>query len=240
MKRALKIQRATTATPVRVRRPGRIDSFICQCQYRWVLDLDVINEPGAAAAALDPVRAKILALLAEPGSATTVAETLGLARQKVNYHLRVLEAHNLVQMIEVRPRRGLTERVMAATARAYLVSPLALGNDAANPERNDHLSSRYLIAVAGRMVHEVANLARAADKAGQPLATLAIDAEIRFASAADRAAFTDELSSAVARLAARYHNEAAPQGRWHRVVVAAHPRPQQPGDRTVARSGQEG
>ena len=190
-----------------------------------MLDVDVIDDPAAAIAALDPVRAHILAILAEPGSSTTVAAALGLPRQQVNYHLRTLERHNLVRMVEERPKRGLTERVMVATARAYVVSPSTLGDNAADPARTDRHSTRYLVAVAARMVGEVADLARLADEAGKPLATLAIDSEIRFASAADRAAFTAELTSAVTALAAKYHDEVATRGRWHRVVVAAHPSP---------------
>ena len=190
-----------------------------------MLDVDVIDDPAAAMAALDPVRADILAILAEPGSSTTVAAALGLPRQQVNYHLRTLERHNLVRMVEERPKRGLTERVMLATARAYVLSPSTLGENAADPARTDRLSTRYLIAVAARMVREVADLARRADEAHKPLATLAIDSEIRFASAADRAAFTAELTAAVTALAAKYHDEQANRGRWHRVVVAAHPIP---------------
>jgi hypothetical protein len=49
-----------------------------------VLDVEVIEAPAAAVAALDPVRSRVLAALAEPGSATTVARALGLPRQKVN------------------------------------------------------------------------------------------------------------------------------------------------------------
>ena len=184
----------------------------------------MIDEPAAAVAVLDPVRARILAALREPGSATTVAESLGLSRQKVNYHLRTLEGHGLVHLLEERPRRGLTERIVVASARSYVVSPAALGDNAADPARTDRLSTRYLIAVAARMVREVAELARRADTAHQPLATLAIDTEIRFRSAADRAAFTGEITRAVTSLVARYHDERSPRGRWHRLVVAAHPR----------------
>jgi DNA-binding transcriptional ArsR family regulator len=188
-----------------------------------VLDLDVISDPAVAMATLDPVRAKILALLAEPGSASTVAVSLGLPRQQVNYHLRTLEGHGLVRLVEERPKRGLTERMMVATARSYVLSPETLGDSAADPTRTDRLSTRYLIAVAARMVREVAELARRADKARQPLATLAIDTEIRFGSAADRASFTAEVTQAVTSLAAKYHDEHAGRGRWHRLVVAAHP-----------------
>jgi DNA-binding transcriptional ArsR family regulator len=190
-----------------------------------VLDVEVIEEPAAAAAALDPVRATILAALAEPGSATTVAAALDLPRQKVNYHLRTLEQHGLVELVVERPRRGLTERVVRATARAYVVSPAALGRSGADPARTDRLSTRYLVAVAARLVREVGLLARRADAAGRRLPTLTIDTEIRFASAAQRAAFTAELTRAVTALAADYHDETAADGRWHRLLVAAHPRP---------------
>ncbi len=54
-----------------------------QCPHVAVLD-----DPGAALAALDPMRASLLAALAaEPASAAAVAARLGLPRQKVGYHL---------------------------------------------------------------------------------------------------------------------------------------------------------
>lgn len=193
-----------------------------------VIDVEVLTDPAAVVAALDPVRGKVLAALAEPGSATIVAAELGLKRQMVNYHLRTLEAHGLVQLIEERPRRGLLERVVQASARSYAASPDVFGDTAADPRRTDRLSSSYLIAVAARMVHEVAELVRSADRVGKSLPTLAIDTEIRFGSAADRAAFTHELADTVSSLVSRYHDETATGGRWHRLVVAAHPRPATP------------
>ena len=186
-------------------------------------DLQVISEPAAAVAALDPMRRDILAALAEPGSATSVAAALRLPRQKVDYHLRTLEAHGLVHEVGTRQRRGLRERLVQASATAYLVGPDALGDLAADPARTDRLSSRYLIALAARLVREVGQLASLADAAGKPLASLAIDTEIRFASASDRAAFTADLRDAVLALSARYHDERAPDGRTHRLVIAAHP-----------------
>lgn len=193
-----------------------------------MLDLAVIDDPTTAAMALDPIRSRILAELAEPGSATTVAATVGLTRQQVNYHLRTLEQHGLVELVEERPRRGLTERIVRATAPSYVVAPPGLGRDAAEPARIDRWSSAYLVALAARVVREVGDLARRADRAGKPLATLAIDTEIRFASAADRATFAEELAGAVTHLAAKYHDEHAANGRWHQLVLVAHPRPPRP------------
>ena len=124
-----------------------------------------------------------------------MATRLGLARQKVNYHLRALESHGLVRVAEKRRWGGLTERLLVATAETYVVSPGALGPVAADPGKNaDRLSAGYLIALAARIVREVSDLWRRARKLDKRLATLSLDAEIRFRSAAERAAFSGELT----------------------------------------------
>src|SRR5688572_25271575 len=191
-----------------------------------MLDVDVIDDPAAATVALDPVRSRLLAELATPASAATLAARLGIPRQKVNYHLRALEAHHLVQVAETRQWGGLTERLLIATAASYVVSPKALGPAATDPERGtDRLSASYLIALAARVVREVGDLLRRSREAGQQVPSLSIDAEIRFRSPAERAAFTDELTRAVTGLVSRYHDAAAPGGRTHRLIVVAHPLP---------------
>ncbi|MGH9025201.1 MAG: ArsR/SmtB family transcription factor [Acidimicrobiia bacterium] len=188
-------------------------------------DIEVIEDPGAAEAALDPVRARLLRALAEPASAGALAPRVGIARQKVNYHLRALESHGLVELAEERKRGGITERVMRATAAHYVVSPAALGASAAEPgEAADRLSAQYLIALAGRVVREVGSLVRRSGAAGKRLSTMTIDTEIRFRSAEDRAEFADELTASVLELVARYHHD---DGRPFRLVVASHPKPKE-------------
>jgi DNA-binding transcriptional ArsR family regulator len=170
------------------------------------------------------VRSRLLAELGQPASAAALATRLGISRQRINYHLRALEAHGLVRAVGSRKWGGLTERHLVATAGAYVVSPTALGPAAGTPERNaDRLSASYLVALAARAVREVGDLMRRALGETKRLATLSIDTEIRFRTAADRAAFSRELASMVAALAARYHDEDAPGGRRHRLVVLAHP-----------------
>jgi hypothetical protein len=141
--------------------------------------------------------------------------------------LHALEAHGLVRLAQERKWGGLTERLLVATAAAYVVSPSALGPVAVDPNREiDHLSASYLIALGARVVREVDDLDRRAKKTGKRLATLAVDTEVRFRSATDRAAFTSELTEAIAKLVSKYHDESAPGGRAHRLVVVAHPLPQ--------------
>ena len=73
-------------------------------------DVAVIEDASAAEVSLDPIRARMLAELAEPHTATTLAARLGLARQTVNYHVKTLEQHGLVELVEERRKGNMTDR----------------------------------------------------------------------------------------------------------------------------------
>lgn len=176
-------------------------------------DVEVIENAEAARSALDPTRARLLVELATPQSAAMLAAKLDIPRQKINYHLRQLEAHGLVTLHDQRAHGGITERILTATARTYVLDP------GAEAPQGDRLSARYLVAVAARVVREVGRLARKG-----PAATLTIDTEIGFATPQQRAAFADELTATITNLAAKYHHDG---GRPHRLVVAAHPIPEE-------------
>jgi DNA-binding transcriptional ArsR family regulator len=137
----------------------------------------------------------------EPDSAAGIGRRLGVARQKVNYHLRELERDGLVELAEERRRRGFVERRLRAAA-------------------PDRLSSAYLVATAARLAGDVTVLRERAAAAEQTLATLTLETEIRFASPAAMRRFSDELAAEVARLASAYDDAG---GRRHRVVAALHP-----------------
>jgi DNA-binding transcriptional ArsR family regulator len=189
-----------------------------------MFDVTVIEDPAAAEASLDPMRARLLADLVEPRSASMLAARAGLPRQKVNYHLRALERHGLVELVEERRKGNCTERVLQATAASYVISPAALAAVEPDPARSpDQLSARWLLSLAGRLVRDVGTLITGAAKANKPVATFAVDGTVRFASAGDRAAFAQELAGAITTLVGKYHDESAPKGRDHRIVLAIHP-----------------
>jgi DNA-binding transcriptional ArsR family regulator len=188
--------------------------------------VEVIADPVTAMAALDPMRSRLLAELQVPASASQLAGRVGMTRQVVNYHLRKLEDQGLVTVADTRQWGGLTERRLVASASGYVVSPEALGDAAADPRASrDRLSAGYLLALAGRLIREVGGMSLRARAQGERLPVLAVDADVRFRSPDDRAAFADELAHAVVRLAARYHDETAMDGRWHRVLIGVHPIP---------------
>jgi hypothetical protein len=189
-----------------------------------MLAVEVIDNPAAAAVALDPVRSRLLFELAEPASAAALAGRMGIPRQKINYHLRALESYDLVRVAGKRQWGGLTERKMVASAASYVVSPGAMGLAAADPERSpDRLSASYLIALAARIVREVKGLMTRSAETEKRLPTLSVDTVIRFRSAAERAEFSRELTQAITHLAAKYHHETAPGGRPHRLVAMSYP-----------------
>jgi DNA-binding transcriptional ArsR family regulator len=188
--------------------------------------LHVVDRPAPAATLLDPIRLEILRALDRPDSAAGLARRLGLPRQKLNYHLRLLEGDGLVELVEERKKRNCTERVLRAVAHSYLISPAALGSLAADPERvSDRTSSAYLVATAARAITEVSAGREAADGAGKKLPTLTLHADVRFASPEDQGRFAEELTRAVGELVAKYHDDTAPRGRAFRLMAGAWPNP---------------
>jgi DNA-binding transcriptional ArsR family regulator len=189
---------------------------------REALPLEVVGGQGAARALLDPLRRELLQGLKEPGSAATLARRLGLPRQRLNYHLRELEKAGLVSLVEERKRGNCTERLVRATATSYLISPEALGAlGTTDEERRDRASASYLMAAAGRAIRTVGGLEARARAARKRLATLTLEVDVRFGSAAERAAFAEELATAVARLVSRHQGRGP--GRTFRFLIAGYP-----------------
>ena len=186
----------------------------------------VVRDSAQAASLLDPMRVSLLERLSEPGSASSLARDLGLPRQRINYHLHELEKAGFVELVEERRKGNCVERVVRATARSYLISPEVLGALGHTPaEQHDRFSASYLMAAAGRMLRDLSGLMARAAAARRRVATLTLETDIRFASAEDRTAFAEELSTAVARIAAKYHDQETPGGRIFRLIVGAYPAP---------------
>lgn len=186
--------------------------------------LSLVHDPDQASSLIDPARRDLLARLRQPDSAAGLARQLGIPRQRVNYHLRELERAGLVQCVGEQRKGNCTERLMQVTARTFVLSPEILGNLGPTAgSAADRLSAAALVGSAAETIRSMAALERKAAAEGKRLATLTLESEIRFASAESRAAFAAELTDAVARLVARFHDDRAPRGRAFRLVVGTHP-----------------
>ncbi len=188
-----------------------------------MVDVELLQRPEQTAVLLQPERMQILEKLREPGSASAIARRMELPRQQVNYHLRELEKAGLVEFVEERKRGNCLERVVQATARSYVVSPEALGPlYTETAAAHDRFSIAYLLSTAARCIRDLGILRNRALEAGKRLATLTMESEIRFANAADRSAFAEELAGEMARLIAKY-NRNQPGSRAFRIFVGAYP-----------------
>ena len=187
-------------------------------------NLRVLDDARNVANLLSPLRRRLLGELGRaPDSAAGLARRLDLPRQKLNYHLRELERAGFVELLEERQRRGCVERALRVSARAFVIDPALLGPLGADPSAiQDRFSSGYQIATASKLVCDLSELQRGAERAKKSLPTITLETEVRFASSERRAAFAEELGAALARLAAKYHDDSA-GSRAFRFVLAGHP-----------------
>lgn len=185
----------------------------------------LVSDAAKARAALTPLRRELLERLREPNSASSLAGQLAIPRQKLGYHLRVLEEAGLVKLVEERPRRGFIERVLVACADTFVLDPaLVQGAEQPAGDAQDRHASDHLVRTASALVRDVARMREAADLEGKRLLTLTVETELTFATPGDFDAFSEHLSDAFTALAKRY--AASPLrkgGRRYRLVAAAHP-----------------
>lgn len=185
--------------------------------------LAIVSDSLQAAAMLDPARLALLKSLATPASAADLARQTGQPRQRINYHLKELESVGLLRLVEQRKKGNCTERIVQATASAYLVSPEVLGSLGSTKAMvQDRFSSAYLIAVAAEAIREVALLRENAQAAGKQLPTMTVQTHVAVTSIEQQIAVGKELSDAVAKVVAKHHNP-IPGSRLFKINLASYP-----------------
>jgi DNA-binding transcriptional ArsR family regulator len=191
--------------------------------------VELLHDPERVRLALSPIKRQLLERLREPSSATRLAAELGTSRQRVNYHLRALEQAGLVELVEERQRRGCTERVMVATADAFVVDPSVMDADdtSAPAPVHDRHAAKHLIDTAAGVVRDVARMQTNAQRDGRRLLTFTIEAEVGLAAPGDLERFAGRIADLIEQAASEFTTPAG--GRRYRVVVGGHPAPHAPG-----------
>jgi DNA-binding transcriptional ArsR family regulator len=94
----------------------------------------VISTAQQMKACADPTRSRILGLIQhQPATATQLAQVLGVAPNKISYHLRILEAAGLAQVVARRLIRGIVAKYYTRTARNFLFeAPPEIAGEAGN------------------------------------------------------------------------------------------------------------
>jgi DNA-binding transcriptional ArsR family regulator len=186
----------------------------------------LLEDPDRVRLALSPLRRQLLERLRRPASASQVAAEMDLPRQRVGHHVRALEAAGLLELVEERPRRGCTERILRSRADAFVVDPSVIGS---GPTSDDRHAAEHLMTAATGLVRDVSRMQAAATAEGTRLLTFTVEAEVAFTTPADVLRFTDRLAAAVASVVAEVHD---PDGRPYRLVVGGHPSPHRPREET--------
>jgi len=199
-----------------------IDKRICLFQTVPVTAaLTLLDTPERVACVLPDLRRRILDRLQEPASAAELAREFDSPRQKLNYHLRVLESKQLLELVELRARRGFTERVLRTVGNGLVVDPDVLAGAPPTPSGEpDRHAADHLVQAASAVVRDVSRMSARSRQQGKRLLTFAIEADVRFAAPADVHDFTDALAQAVAQVVAAYDT---PGGRAYRLLAAGHP-----------------
>lgn len=184
--------------------------------------LAMLDDAGTARVALSPLRRELLARLREPASAAGLAEALGVPRQKIGYHLRVLEKTGLIAEVSTRKRRGFTEKLFEARSDALLIDPMLLvPADPGAVDKQDRFAAAHLMRTAAGIVRDVSRMQGAAEDEGSRLLTFTVEADVAFARPSDIERFAARLSDALSAIAADF---APPgEGRRYRVTIAGHP-----------------
>lgn len=192
-----------------------------------------VDTSSAARCLLHPLRRRIVEHLTKPDSAAGVARHLRIPRQKVNYHLRELEAEGLVVLVGESRLGAGTERRLRAAARSFVLSPRLLGKlapDLAADEGGD--PPERLVAAASRVLREVGIVAgaNAEAEAGDTESTAAgapgddrivvLEADLSLAGEEGIHGFAGELLAEIDRLAEKFRD---PDGPVTRLVVGIHP-----------------
>ena len=137
---------------------------------------ELLNEAEQAAAALHPIRSRLLECFREPLSAAEAARQVDMPRQRIGHHVRLLLRLGLLHEVGQRRRGAFTERLLQTTARAWAISPRALGAIGMAPDDiRDEFSSQYLAATASRTLRDVARLRELAEAQGKRVATLTVE-----------------------------------------------------------------
>ena len=199
-------------------------------------ELATVSDPRQAGLLLHPLRARLLALAREPASSSDLARRLGLPRQRVNYHVRALEAAGFLKPAGRQRKRNMIEQRYVATARAFVLSPVVLGPLGADwRDIADPASAEYLLALTEQVRGDLARVQGEEAAEGRPATTLSLKSQFRFESPGQRAEFTRAVREAIVGVIARHTNPSRLEngrpgrGRPFRLVLACYPAPSETG-----------
>jgi DNA-binding transcriptional ArsR family regulator len=195
-------------------------------------EIETVATSHAAELLLHPLRQDILREARTASSAAEIARRMGMPAQKVNYHVRTLVDAGLLVPAGERRRRNLVEKRYRATARSYVLLPHVLGPmSAADTRVADAFSAAHLLQLTTTLQAELGDALAEGREHDVPVPTLSLDAEVRFRSPDQRAAFAQAIQRALTEVIAKFteptvgpDGQPAPE-RPYRLVLGCYPLP---------------
>lgn len=188
-----------------------------------IADVYRLETPEQALALLNPIRADILRILAEPASASEVGRQMGEVPQKINYHLKSLEKVGLVRRFGTRQVKNLIEVLYRAVARTYVIPDSFGWSDELTRRMKDQGALRQLLNVSDRIRQDALRLMDASD-AEEVVPSAVLEAELVLPDEAARQAFLQDYAEAVKSVVAKYRLQGPPaSGEAFRAVLAVYP-----------------
>jgi DNA-binding transcriptional ArsR family regulator len=178
-------------------------------------DVMYLERLDQAETLMKPRRVEILRQLAEPRTCTQIARDLGDSPQKVYYHVKRLQKAGLVDLVEERRVRGITEGIYRAAAGSYWMSPELVGR--IGPRRAEgQVGLGFLLNLSEELVADLGRLA-GSDNA---LPSIGIAGDVHLAPD-EGAAFVADLQDALQGVLSRYGGTV---GHRYRIALACYPR----------------
>lgn len=184
----------------------------------------VVQSAEQAMALLNPLRAELLAIMAEPASAAEIARGMGETAQRINYHLKALEKVGLARRVGTRQVRNLVEVLYQAAARTFVIADSLGFQPSTAQQMRDQGSLAHLVTMSDRMKRDALRLMEQSDKEVQvPSASLA--SKVRLADESQREAFINEYVTLVEQLIRKYETTAADDASAFQLLAAVYPEP---------------
>jgi DNA-binding transcriptional ArsR family regulator len=181
-----------------------------------------VDDPATLQALSHPTRVAILEALREEASAAAVARAIGQPRQRVNYHLKELEAARLVERVGEERTGNFVSSIYRSVARSFVVSPKVAWADPRRVEAlRDQHSLEVLVQLGERLQSDAAELLDRAAFDGEQISSASVSVEVRFASETERAAFMDEYLRSTRELLEKYGTK---KGDAYRTLLAVYPK----------------
>ncbi|THF75166.1 helix-turn-helix transcriptional regulator [Cohnella fermenti] len=194
-----------------------------------IVDVYRLETPEQALALLNPMRALMLQLLAEPSSASELGRQMGEAPQKLNYHLKILEKVALIRRSGTRQVKNLIEVLYQAIARSYVIPDSFGWSEDLTKRMKDQGTLRQLVNAAEQIRIDALRLMEASDdNAEVPSAVL--EAHLSLPDALTRERFLADYAAAVRAVVKKYEAKDGAEGGF-KAILAVYPQLDQGGSK---------